>query len=264
MVRRTPKLVLQTTEFEAVHRCNKGKNVVYLGLVPQPNKATATVYQHRRGHATRKGKFLMLPHATTDLPTIKYCECGCGQPTQLATRNNPARGYVKGQPHRFVLGHHNGRRVYSKADRFTCLWKHLTRGEANECWEWEGHKDKDGYGIASLEGKNVKAHRLSYEVHHGSIDDNMLICHHCDNRACCNPSHLFEGAPVDNSKDMVKKGRSLAGSRHHKAKLKEADILAIRQMLAAAIPYREIAERYQVSKSTIAFIAQGHSWRHVD
>ena len=35
----------------------------------------------------------------------KLCECGCGQPAPIATRNCLERGYIKGQPLRFILGH---------------------------------------------------------------------------------------------------------------------------------------------------------------
>src|SRR5438876_9285777 len=40
-----------------------------------------------------------------DNPIPRFCECGCGQPTNIAQCNVPARGYVKGQPKRFVKGH---------------------------------------------------------------------------------------------------------------------------------------------------------------
>lgn len=33
------------------------------------------------------------------------CECGCGQPTRIATRNDRSKGHVKGQPFRFMAGH---------------------------------------------------------------------------------------------------------------------------------------------------------------
>lgn len=33
------------------------------------------------------------------------CECGCGNPTRVAAQNRPDRGFVKGQPQRFILGH---------------------------------------------------------------------------------------------------------------------------------------------------------------
>lgn len=34
-----------------------------------------------------------------------YCHCGCGEKTSIAKRSETARGYVKGQPMRFVCGH---------------------------------------------------------------------------------------------------------------------------------------------------------------
>jgi hypothetical protein len=40
-------------------------------------------------------------------PTPKLCECGCGQHTALAKRNNTAFRHVKGQPVRFIQGHTN-------------------------------------------------------------------------------------------------------------------------------------------------------------
>jgi len=37
--------------------------------------------------------------------TIALCACGCGRPTSIQTRNDPKRGYVKGEPARYVTGH---------------------------------------------------------------------------------------------------------------------------------------------------------------
>lgn len=41
----------------------------------------------------------------------------------------------------------------------------------------------------------------------------MYACHHCDNRTCCQPEHLFEGTPSDNVQDMMAKGRWVAPPR---------------------------------------------------
>lgn len=35
-----------------------------------------------------------------------YCQCGCGQKTPLTNRARCERGYGKGQPQKFVTGHH--------------------------------------------------------------------------------------------------------------------------------------------------------------
>lgn len=37
---------------------------------------------------------------------MKLCECGCGQPTVIAPRNNASKGWIAGQPLRFVRWHH--------------------------------------------------------------------------------------------------------------------------------------------------------------
>jgi len=38
---------------------------------------------------------------------MKLCECGCGLPAPIAKKTNTRRGHVKGQPIRFIVGHHN-------------------------------------------------------------------------------------------------------------------------------------------------------------
>ena len=38
-------------------------------------------------------------------PSVKLCECGCGEPAPLAKWNDKRKGHVKGQPVRFVPGH---------------------------------------------------------------------------------------------------------------------------------------------------------------
>ena len=74
------------------------------------------------------------------------------------------------------------------------------------CWNWKANK-ANGYGHFSLYGKKIKAHRYSWIMKYGEIPAGMLICHHCDNKACVNPDHLFIGTQSDNLKDCVRKGR---------------------------------------------------------
>lgn len=35
-----------------------------------------------------------------------FCQCGCKRRTHIATRNDPRWGFIKGQPVRFLKGHH--------------------------------------------------------------------------------------------------------------------------------------------------------------
>ncbi len=39
------------------------------------------------------------------MAAIALCQCGCGEPAPIANRNSTKRGYVKGQPKRFIRGH---------------------------------------------------------------------------------------------------------------------------------------------------------------
>lgn len=216
-----------------------------------------------RGHDTRKGKFLMLPHATTDLPTIKYCECGCGQPAPIAKVTDRQRGWTRGMPLRFIQGHRSRIQVYQRASLADRFRKFVEPRDPDECWLWQGKLDDDGYGHINFDSKRMGAHRVAYELLVGPIGEGMLICHSCDNRACCNPAHLFRGTPDDNSKDMVSKGRSACGSKQARAKLSEADIPVIRELCANGALFADVAAIYGVSNTAIISIVRRRTWKHV-
>lgn len=42
------------------------------------------------------------------------CECGCGQKTSLASQTDRRRGYVKGEPMRFMVGHSGGQQRHNR------------------------------------------------------------------------------------------------------------------------------------------------------
>ena len=59
------------------------------------------------------------------------------------------------------------------------------------CWIWTATKNHHGYGQMGIaDGRLDGAHRVSYELHHGSIPAGMVIDHLCRVPSCVNPHHL--------------------------------------------------------------------------
>lgn len=178
------------------------------------------------------------------------CECGCGLPT------NPKS--------RFRRGHNIGVGGMSPYERF-CHFADIRA--SNDCWEWKHTIGKSGYGQLRLYGRMTQAHRLSYEIHFGAIPDGMLVCHHCDNRRCVNPNHLFLGTHQDNAMDMVDKGRHAryahSGEDNPTAILTEDKVREIRRLREQGETQKSIANRFGLCRSHVGDIVNRVIWKHV-
>lgn len=176
-------------------------------------------------------------HDTTQEIPYGYCQCGCGLPAPISQLNDSKRGYVKGEPRRFIIGHHNYVRPRKTIEeRF---WERVDKRGPDECWPWTGYDNGYGYGVLTTQVLNsrrkVGAHRFSYELHNGPIPDGLDILHKCDNPPCCNPAHLFAGTHMDNMTDMYSKGRRkpAKGERISRALFSNAQVREFRQAFAA-------------------------------
>lgn len=97
----------------------------------------------------------------------------------------------------------------------------------DECWPYGGTLTKPGYGLMSLAGVQVFAHRLSYTLLRGLIPEGLQLDHLCKNRRCINPNHLepvtfvenvrreLAPASVNRRKTHCNDGHELSGDNLH-------------------------------------------------
>jgi hypothetical protein len=137
--------------------------------------------------------------------------------------------------------------------------------EANTgCWIWVKGRTGIGYGKIDVHGKAEGAHRFSYEQFVGPIPAGMHVCHHCDNRACVNPEHLFLGTPASNVADMIGKGRKKHGEQTAASKLTDADVIEIRRRYAERGETQSaLAREFGVSQVNVCRIVNRKSWTHL-
>jgi len=142
-------------------------------------------------------------------------------------------------------------------------WTAITVVRAlGDCWQWNGARQRNGYGKLSNGHHTALAHRLAYETWVGPIPDGHSIRHRCDHRPCINPAHLLTGTAADNHADRVERLRQPHGQDHASAALADSDVAAIR----AAVTGRRgeqaaLARHYGVSQAQISLIVRGKSRR---
>lgn len=175
---------------------------------------------------------------------MALCECGCGRETRLAPYSDRGRGWVRGEPLRFLRGHSGSK--WKRVDPRVSFCEKVVVGD--DCWEWRGAHSTAGYAQISVEQRVVYAHRFAYEWLIGSIPDGMQLDHICRNRGCVKPAHL---EPVTNAEN---------GRRGGSAKLTQADAEAIRRELHRG-DLDGAAHRYGITKRHVQRIAAGEHWR---
>ena len=76
------------------------------------------------------------------------------------------------------------------------FWPKVSKTEG--CWIYEGHKDRNGYGLFRLGATHVIAHRFSYELSNGQIPVGLELDHLCKNLSCVRPDHLEPVSHLEN------------------------------------------------------------------
>ena len=155
---------------------------------------------------------------------------------------------------------HSWKKTDTLGDRFDA--RHTKRPDG--CWEWTGYRTSGGYGRLSFEGRTRRAHRVSWELHHGKeFPKGKIACHTCDRPWCVNPEHVWTGTPADNMADRDSKRRTANGPKiSNTVKLTESQVREIRG-IPGRLNYSAIGRRYGISDVQVKNIVTRHSWKHV-
>ena len=95
------------------------------------------------------------------------------------------------------------------------LLSHIKTNE-NGCFIWLGSKNNKGYGMLNVDRMPALAHRVSYELFVGDLEDGLVVDHLCRNRGCINPAHLEQVT----SRDNVLRGDSVCSENSKKTHCK--------------------------------------------
>lgn len=145
----------------------------------------------------------------------------------------------------------------------TRFWAKVRPEVGDACWLWTGAAQR--YGTFKPDGKNVLAHRYSWELHFGPIPEGLCVCHKCDVPLCVRPDHLFIGTMKDNCQDREQKGRGNQprGEKQHSAKLTEEIVRDIKKRIADGESMYAMGKQYGLHRSAIRCIKTGRSWAWV-
>lgn len=132
------------------------------------------------------------------------------------------------------------------------------------CLEFDGARTKGGYGRIKDKGKNLRAHRVSFELHNGLIQDSLVVLHSCDNPPCIEPTHLSIDTIGENNRDKTRKGRNNgpAGIRNSQCKLTFEQVQCLRARKAEGEKRSVLAAEYGITPEYVNQLSSG-IWRKV-
>ncbi len=129
----------------------------------------------------------------------------------------------------------------------------------SECQEFDGRRDKHGYGRISIKTdsrstSSYLAHRLAWALHNGADPGKAHIRHTCDNPPCVNPEHLILGTVTENMRDM--------STRHRCGKLTAEQVAEVKSDRALGFTYSAIGAKYGIHLSTAHYVCSGKTWKN--
>jgi hypothetical protein len=142
------------------------------------------------------------------------------------------------------------------------FWANVDVNPSNGCWEWRTAKKHNHYGKMSIFNIFMRANRLSLLFHGVEIPEGMMALHHCDNKPCVNPDHLYVGTRKDNIRDMIARKQRSPFRRQPIFKLDAWTVYKILG-LSSRYPQSRIAAHFGVVQSLVSQIVTRKVHRHI-
>lgn len=143
------------------------------------------------------------------------------------------------------------------------FWSLVDRSDGPDaCWPWTGYYE-DGYGRFFDGGRMRPAHELALTFTTGEVRSRGLdTCHSCHYPGCCNPAHLRFDTRQSNVDDTIRAERQARGEGNGRSRLRETDVVLLRQRNAAGASCRQLATEFGISEALASMIVTGKRWGH--
>lgn len=169
--------------------------------------------------------------------------------------------------------HQRSQSILLAEERF---WANVAKSEEPDgCWLWLGSAKTGTHGNFKIGDRRVQASHFAWELANGRpVPDGRWVLHHCDNPPRVRPDHLYVGTHLDNVRDAVERDRyaigialhrdtRARGTHHGSAKLREADVVAIRVKRTEGATLLQLAREFGISRSQVHRIVHDEAWQHL-
>lgn len=155
--------------------------------------------------------------------------------------------------------------------------------ELGQCWIWKGaHAGEYAVFQEPFTNHQIRGSRFAWELENQPMEEHLFACHHCDNRGCVRPSHIFPGTQKQNMQDALTKGRMQncfdgvvrahqAGTNRYcrgeampNSKLSNESVIEMRRLHdEEGWGYKKLKKRFGVSAGLCKRIVKRITWTHI-